>query len=244
MKITLDCLRKDAGHKLTFEQCNYLLALFNRIKEEQYHVDLRLSESCLFKSFVILPTVLPPELTPSQIFAHYLSLNNFLFKDKEVLDMGCGSGIQGLTMLNSGASNAVFTDLSTIASENTEKNIKHFNYQEKSLVVNGNLFDNIKQKFDLIFFNHPFFSCKPIDKYPMALSVFDEGLLIQDFLKNAPIYLKKNGVIVMPFFSLGSEENDPEIQAKKYHYRVKRIILNSVFVQNKTPQYSINILYK
>ena len=65
-----------------------------------------------------------PEKMTSLILAKWLTNNKEVYQDKDVLDMGCGSGIQGIVMGINGAKRIIFSDLSHSAIENTKENIE------------------------------------------------------------------------------------------------------------------------
>jgi release factor glutamine methyltransferase len=73
-----------------------------------------------------------------------------------VLDLGCGTGIQGINALLKGVEKTVFSDLNPEALNCAKKNaeIAGFNNYE---LIESDLFSNLKnKKFDLILFNPPY----------------------------------------------------------------------------------------
>ena len=108
-----------------------------RIKEQQhskYEVDLTLSGGLVLKKIAVYPNVLRPEKTSALYFARYLSSEPALYKDKSVIDMGCGTGVQGIVAGLLGARSVVFSDISKDAAENTSDNVKRYNLNNKSTV--------------------------------------------------------------------------------------------------------------
>jgi methylase of polypeptide subunit release factors len=169
---------------------------------------------------VVHQNVLRPEKMVASYLAKYLFLNNGLYKDKTVIDIGCGSGIQGIVTGLFGAKHVILSDISKEAVENTSENVRRFNLQDKATVLEGDLFQNIKDKADIIIFNHPFFPEKPIETIPVSRTMLDDGTLLKRFLTEAKDYLLPQGRIVMPYFHLAGEINDPIIQGPKYGYSV------------------------
>jgi hypothetical protein len=92
---------------------------------------------------------------------------------------------------------------------------------DKAEFVCGDLFENVKGKFDVIIFNHPFFEEFSDLKNPITRAWFNNGELIQKFLKEAINYLNNGGVIIMPFFPFAGQTNNPGIQGEKNGYVVK-----------------------
>jgi len=75
-------------------------------------------------------------------------------KNKSVLDMGSGSGIQALSALNSGAYSITASDIDTTSINHLKNLVKDNNYPIN--IIQSNLFSKIKSKFDLIIFNPPY----------------------------------------------------------------------------------------
>lgn len=196
-------------------------------RHEKYETDIDLGERKL-ENFSVYPNVLRPEKMVAQSLAKYLYENREAYKEKDVLDMGCGSGIQGITMGVGGARQVTFSDISTDAIANTKENIEKLKLENKSFVIQGDLFENIKGKFDCIVFNHPFFPAKPIEDVLVSRTMLDEGDLLVRFLTESKNYLKENGSIIMPYFHIAGEENDPAIQAPAFDYEVSTLLSNDV----------------
>ncbi|MES2216002.1 MAG: class I SAM-dependent methyltransferase [Patescibacteria group bacterium] len=189
-------------------------------RHERYEVDMVVDEKLTLKDFVVCSNVLRPEKTSALYFARYLASEPRLYIDKMVMDMGCGSGIQGIVTGLLGASSVIFSDISLEAVDNTKENAVKFGLPDKSSVNRGDLFENIVEKVDLIIFNHPFFSADPLPDVPVTRAFFDSGELIQRFLTQAPSYLNPGGSIVMPYFEFAGDVNNPEVQARKYSYDI------------------------
>jgi len=100
---------------------------------------------------LVLESVYPPS-EDSFLLAEAIEAE----KGCSVLDMGTGSGIQGINAALLGAKTIVCTDLNKEALKNAEENakslgLKGFEFRQ------GNLFEAAKgEKFDLIIFNPPY----------------------------------------------------------------------------------------
>lgn len=196
-------------------------------QHKRYKVNVKLAEGHTLRDFVIHSKVLRPEKMIALYLARWLFFNNGIYINKTVIDMGCGSGIQGVVAGLCGAKKVIFSDLSPAAVTNTKENVKKFKLQNKSSVAKGDLFEKIKGKADVIIFNHPFFSDSTIEKLLVSSSMLERGKLIHRFFEETKKYLKKDGVIIMPYFHLAGAVNDPAIQARKHKYKViERFRLN------------------
>lgn len=201
---------------LTPEQKNITDARIKEHTHSKYVVDIDVGSDLILKKFEVFPQVLRPEKTSTLYFARYLSSNTELYKGKRVIDMGCGTGVQGIVALLKGAEFALFSDISESAVMNTIENLKNFEISDKAVVYHGDLFEKIKEKVDVIFFNHPFFPEKPDENVPVTRIMFDEGSLIHRFFEDSKSHLNHDGIIVMPFFHFAGEANNPEIQSKSH----------------------------
>lgn len=78
---------------------------------------------------------------------------NLDFKPKNVLDMGCGSGILGIAAAKQDGSRVVFVDVDEGALENTEQNIDlNFGQEENLTVLDRKIFQE-NPSYDLVFAN-------------------------------------------------------------------------------------------
>ncbi len=194
-------------------------------QHEKYEIDIDLGFGNTLNGFIVNPKVMRPEKMVSSYLAKWLFFNQPYFKSKKVLDMGSGAGIQGIILGTFGAQSVTFADLSTASVQNTNENVSKFKLASKSNTLNGDLFENITDKFDLIVFNHPFFSDHT---YEELLEVFSKegklnisrGKLIHRFFEDAKNHLNPNGTIIMPYFLPAGEINNPFVQAPKHGYEV------------------------
>jgi release factor glutamine methyltransferase len=167
--------------------------------------------------------VFRPETTSGLYLARFLANNKKIYSGKKVLDLGCGSGIQGITCALNGALSVSFSDISCLAVQNTHLNLERYGLLEKTSYTCSDLFEKVRGKFDIILFNHPFFAQKPDLDYPITRAWFDDGKLIKRFLKKAPEYLTNDGGVIMPFFPFAGNTNDPQLQGEKYGFKVDLI---------------------
>jgi release factor glutamine methyltransferase len=134
----------------------------------------------------------------------------------KVLDMGCGSGIQGIAALGSNKVESVtFSDINhnalrraKEASGNAIEGVKNRD------IIHSDLFSNISKKFDTIIFNPPYL---PEDELDDEKAITTGGMkgneLIFRFLKDSMDYLEKDGIILLIFSTLsGKKEIDGYIK--------------------------------
>lgn len=207
-------------NSLSDEQKKQVIMQLERHKHVRYNTDIALSNTKILKDFVVYPEILRPESMTSLFLARHLYQKQYLYKNKIVMDIGCGSGLQGIVMSIRGAKKVILSDISSQAVANAKENIKNFYVSDKATAIQSDLFVIIKETADLIVFNHPFFSAKPIQGQPVSISMLDSGKLIQKFLKESKKYLKKDGLIIMPYLELAGEINNPKIQGLKHNFVV------------------------
>jgi release factor glutamine methyltransferase len=123
-------------------------------------------------------------------------VKKFVKKGMKVLDMGTGSGIQALTVFKLDAQ-VVAVDINPECVEQVSKlGIK---------TIESDLFQNIKEKFDLIIFNPPYLPLderEPKDSQLSTTGGKTGSEVLNDFLKKAKDYLEKDGKILIVVSSL------------------------------------------
>lgn len=146
----------------------------------------------------------------------------------KVLDLGCGSGIQGITALTKKEVKEVwFLDIN----EECITYVKNKITDSRSKFIISDLFSNLnkKEKFDTIIFNPPYL---PEDKYDKSLfnvggkKGYEKILL---FLEQAKNYLNENGTILLIFSSISKKKViDKKI---KEQYVFEKIAEKKIFME-------------
>ena len=126
-----------------------------------------------------------PKLTNSTA----IILNNLQnVKGKDILDVGCGSGIIGIYCILHGARKVVATDTDEKAILNTQENANRNKVEKKMKTFQSDLFENVSGKFDYIFGNLPI-----VDK-AWNLNILTKDLM-KNFISASLGYLKKDGCV-------------------------------------------------
>jgi len=135
-------------------------------------------------------------------------------KGKEILDIGCGTGIIGITCLAKGAKKVTFSDINPKAVDNTLENLKANNFSDKVEVIQSDLFKNINGKFDFVFAN------LPISNELWSPEISEETeTLVERFLSELPSFVNKNGRVIINWGSFASlEELKNSLEKFKYEY--------------------------
>ena len=183
----------------------------------------------LGKKILICPGVFDPRTVTTKFF-----IKNMQIKHKsKVLDLGTGTGVIAIFAANK-AKKVIAVDKSKAAINCAKRNAKINNINNITF-VKSNLFEKVREKFDVILFQPPYIKGKAekeIDK------TFIENNTVKRFLHVARRYLRKRGYIIMSYSTLGDLKNMLKI-AKRY-YKInqiaeKRFLLEKIFLFKLTP---------
>ena len=123
---------------------------------------------------------------------------------KSFLEIGSGCGIVSVFAGLCGASLIVASDISPLAAANTKFNLDRLGLAN-TLVIQGNLFDAIAARFDVIFFNAPFYSSRATDWLESAVTDEDYKS-VTAFLNGVRDHLVAGGCAVLGFSTSGDEQ--------------------------------------
>jgi release factor glutamine methyltransferase len=144
----------------------------------------------------VYPSVFNPnDFISSKIFVDFI-LGLGTLNDKKILDMGCGSGIVSVYCASLGAK-CLAADINPEAVRSAKENSEINGFGNDISTVNSNLFENINDKFDVIFFNPPYYPKEPLNDFERAFKAGEQYKVIKDFAARSNEYLNKNGVIYL-----------------------------------------------
>ncbi len=130
-------------------------------------------------------------------------IENMRLRNKDVLEIGCGSGFLSIIMAKKHA-RVTAVDINPAAVETTTANAKNNHVHLVARV--SYLFDRVEGKFDLVVFNPPYL---PVDEGEED-ETYSGGLtgreIIEVFVSYAGNHLKSGGRILMIISSLTGEE--------------------------------------
>ena len=108
------------------------------------------------QDFYINENVLIPRFETEELVENTISIAKSLFTNPvEILDIGCGSGVIGLTLEKKLSTKTVdLVDISEKALEVTNKNCGNLN--SKANIIRNNFLEGIEKKYDLIISNPPY----------------------------------------------------------------------------------------
>ncbi|WP_456371639.1 HemK2/MTQ2 family protein methyltransferase [Methanocaldococcus sp.] len=146
-------------------------------------------------------------------------------KNKEVLEIGVGTGLISIACAKRGAKKVVGVDINPYAIEIAKENAKLNNVD--IIVFKSDLFKNVKGKFDVILFNPPYLPTSEDDKIDSYLNyAFDGGKsgreVLDRFIDELPNYIKKNGVVQILQSSLTGEKETVD-KLKSLGFYVKKV---------------------
>lgn len=173
----------------------------------------------------------PNIMSSGTYLVRFLYSNQNLYDGKICLDMGCGIGVQGITMALYGAKSVELVDINPKAIANTTKNLSRLCIKN-SKAYESDLFGHLPKNkiYEFITFNHPFFSgdadeFKKEFRYDSMLkrSMLGGTELIKRFLEQVRDHMTDQSLLVMPFFHFAGEENDPANHVANYGLKTAKI---------------------
>jgi release factor glutamine methyltransferase len=147
------------------------------------------------------------------------ALNNFVLKNKSILEIGCGSGYLSIFCAKNGA-NVTAIDLNhkaiTYAKKQAEKEKVRIDF------IQSNLFESLnpKDKFDIIFFNPPYLVSDNIDY--LALDGGKKGReIIDKFLNVFEKHLEPNGFVLLLHTDYNDlKETEEKLAQKSFRFEI------------------------
>ncbi len=188
--------------------------------------------------FFIGEKVLRPEKSwAAKYFSLFIYENRTMFKGKDVLDLGCGSGIQGILALKFGGVNSlVSSDISKYAILCTKINSILLGLEGKKFkIVESDLFNKINDKFDFIIFNPPYLSEEPTTEIDYIIKM--KRSKFEKFFDDYSYYLKEGGKVFMAYSYFGIGGNNPAEESNK-----RNINFNETKIEDDIGEHTMFIL--
>ena len=159
------------------------------------------------------------------------------YKDKNlklnILDLGCGTGCIGLSILNLYKNiTCDFVDISENALKIAKENAKNLNLLNRSNFYTSNWFSNIKSQYDIIVSNPPYISRNyKLDQetfYDPEIALFSENEGMADItyiISNASNFLFSNGML---FIEIGFDQGKKikNIKTKLKFIKIEKDLAN------------------
>ena len=179
------------------------------------------------RTFTVLEGVLIPRQDTEisvEVILKILKNNNI----KNLLEIGCGSGIVSITLdlETKGQVYITAVDISPQAIKNT--NVNKNNLKSNIKILESDLFDEINEKFDLIYSNPPYIKSHEIENLQvevrdheprLALDGGSDGLYFyRKIIKDAPNFLNSHGYLV---FEIGYDEAEDISSIMKENFDTK-----------------------
>lgn len=225
--------KKNINKFLDEKQVNKFFLLLNEhIKEDKPLSHLLGFDYFYGRKFLVNSYVLSPRMeTEELIYIILKNIKDYNNKYCKILDLCTGSGIIAITLKKEieGETDIYASDISKKALEVAKKNAISLGVDIN--FIESDIFDNIKNKYDILVSNPPYISYEDKNKLKknvlnydphIALFAKENGMYFyRKILKEAKCYLNIDGII---FFEIGCTQGESiKNLAKKYNYNVNII---------------------
>lgn len=146
--------------------------------------------------FTVPPTIFnPKEYISSEIFVDFIDSMDSL-EGKHVLDMGCGSGVVSVFAASKGAK-CFAVDINPMGAKAAMQNALRNGLSGNVEALESNLFQKVDtaKKFDIMFFNPPYFKGIPRSNFEQAFKGGEDYEVIRAFINESKSYLNPGGEI-------------------------------------------------
>lgn len=170
----------------------------------------------------------PADFVSSKIFAEFIRSIGSL-DGKHILDMGSGSGVVSIFAAAQGAE-CTAADINANAVDAIAINAKLNGLEKKINVIESDLFAKANGKFDIIFFNPPYYKGIPANDIERAFKGGDQLEVVTRFLNDAKDFLRENGVIYfivstdMDITDMNIKWLEGKFTSSHYHYVIQKEI--------------------
>lgn len=208
-------------HRLSDAEILRVLRAFERRIAERIPVEYITQEAqYLGNKFYVNEHVLVPRSLMNTRFADFIE--NQSWSNRRVLDLCTGSGCIGISLALLNPDLQVdLADLSPQALQVATQNIQRHGLQERVRCIQGDLFENIQGRYDLIISNPPYVTSANYRRGPaefkneprLALEAGADGLtIVRRILQEARSYLNPSGKLIV-------EVGFPAAKRLKRYYR-------------------------
>lgn len=192
--------------------------------------------SVLGKKLTVLPGMFAPLWGDSISLAKVIQKE--VKKTDSVLDLGTGSGVQGI-FAGQKAKSVISVDINPLAVKCATLNVYSHKLDKKIKVFKSNLFSNLEnKKFSLILFNPPFRWFKPRSMLERG-EVDANYKTLRKFFKDVKSHLTKNGRVLL-VFSTSGDVKYLELLMKESGFKF-RVLMNKRLNGWNYPVYRISI---
>jgi len=173
--------------------------------------------------FTVRPTVFnPADFISSKVFISYIK--SLDLTGKHILDMGSGSGVVSIIAASKGA-NCIAADINPVAVRCITENALQNNFAKQITAVESDLFESLINispgKFDIIFFNPPYYKGNPGNNFERAFKGGPHLEVITRFLENAKSFLAPTGRLCMLVSSdMDLDEFYNNVKTAGYDYKI------------------------
>lgn len=191
------------------------------------------------ESLVVLSSVFRPDKSYlAGYLAKVLKNRKDLYTERNVLDLGCGTGLLGIVCALNGSRKMCFGDVNPVAVKNAKLNSILLDLINVSFYC-GSLFENITfdEELDLIIFNPPSISGVPANDSEAAL--VREDTIIELFYAQVSNFLREDACIIMPGSSRFDGEMSPINMVKKL--KLKYEVIDQELEEDENFKYAILI---
>ena len=138
-----------------------------------------------------------------------------------VLDVGTGTGVQGIIAAKRGAKKVISIDIDENCLENARENVEFHKLNGVIEIRKSDLFENVNEKFDLIISQLPFADVNY--RCVVGHFLFDANFELHErLLREAKNHLNANGKILIPS---GEVANEPRLNEliRAFGYKIIKI---------------------
>ena len=193
------------NRKITTDEAVKIIHLFERRIAERIPVEYITQETYyLGNQFYVNQNVLVPRSLMSTQFKDFL--DKVEWENYRVLDLCTGSGCIGITLALLKPNIKVdLVDISSKALAVAEINVKRFSLENRVSCIQSDLFENIKDKYDLIITNPPYvteseYQLQPLEvknEPKIALTAGTDGLdILNKILSESALHLNPRGLLI------------------------------------------------